>query len=127
MTEETQVATSNTSTLREKLLKGSTAKSVTIQLFGETVEFRQPSFRDIMRARSSDGNPEEMSARMIISYAFDPATGEPIFTDNDLDAIMDWPFGDDLTRANTTIAELTGVDMPAVEEELETDPLAESS
>ncbi len=109
--------------IRAALLGPKLAKSVDITIFDIPIELRQPSFASIMRARDESDTPKR-AADMIVNYAYVPGTDEKVFTEEDIDKILEWPFGDDLTRLNTAIAELTGIDVSGEEELLKEDPLA---
>lgn len=109
--------------LRQNLLgKKQEGHSRVIELFGQKVELRSPSLKDIMSARE-EASATERAADMIIKYACVPGTQERIFDEADRDLILEWPFGKDLARLNTAIAEMTGVDISAAEEDLKEDPL----
>ena len=112
--------------LRSQLLGNKhKANSREIQLFGQTIELRQPSFGDIMDAREMD-NAKTRVAHMIINYSYVPDTNERLFEDSDVDTILAWPFGNDLLEIQSAIAELSGIDIGEAEEAeegLRTDPL----
>ena len=95
-----------------------------ITIFGVEVEFRQPSFGDLMKVREI-GDEGTRAVEMIIQYAYVPGTNDRVFEDSDRDIILGWPFGKDLVKVNSVIAKLTGIDIEAIEEELESDPFQE--
>ncbi len=97
-------------------------ESKVITMFGVEIELKQPSLGAILRARD-EGDETTRAIDMIIEYAFVPGTNDHVFEDVDRDTIKNWPFGADLTLLNTTIAELTGVDIDAAAEDLRQDPL----
>lgn len=108
--------------LRDALI-GSTpkGKSKVIEVFGVEIELKQPNLAAIMKARET-GDTAQRAAEMIIEFAFVPGTNTHVFEDTDRDRILLWPFGEDLTRLNSAIAELTGVNVVEAEEDLK-DPL----
>ena len=109
------------------ILIGSTpkGKSKVVDVFGCTIELRQPTLAAIMKTREV-ADTAQRAVDMIIEYAYVPGTDEHVFEDTDSEFILRWPFGEDLTKINAAIAELTGIDIAAAEEAL-VDPLAESS
>ena len=109
------------------ILIGSTpkGKSKLIEVFGVELELRQPTLAAIMQTRD-ETDTAQRAVGMIIEYAFVPGTDEHVFEDTDAEFILRWPFGEDLTKINAAIAELTGIDIGAAEEAL-VDPLAGSS
>lgn len=122
MNEETPAL--NREDIRQRILGA--AKDVKVEkltLFGIDVELRQPSFAAIMEARELD-NPGTRAASMIIAYACVPGTSERIFSPEDAEMIMEWPYGEDLTKVNSAIMALTGLNLEEEEEVLEKDPLA---
>ncbi len=112
--------------LRDALI-GSTPKGKTkvIEVFGVEIELRQPTLAAIMKARET-GDTAQRAAEMIIEFAYVPGTSTHVFEDTDRDRILLWPFGEDLTRLNAAIAELSGVNIDDAEEDLK-DPLEGSS
>ncbi len=93
-----------------------------ITVFDTEIELRQPTFRDLMKVREI-ADTATRSVEMIVQYAFVPGTDERIFEAGDRETILNWPFGADLVKVNTSIANLTGIDIEAIEEELDKDPL----
>ena len=130
MTKKAEVSTEAALTrdqLRKALLgTAPKPKSTIIELFGVEVELRQPNLGAILKTRDT-GDDASRAIDMIIEYAYVPGTDDHVFEDTDVDTIKKWPFGDDLARLNSAIAELTGVDIEAAVEELREDPLEESS
>lgn len=125
MSEETPVQTAplTRDEIRARVLDtAKTVKSKLVEVFGTTIEMRQPSLRDIMKARETE-DTESLAAQMIVKYAVVPNTTEKVFTEEDIQTILDWPFGEDLQRVNEAISELTGIDIEEVETKLEQDPL----
>ena len=109
------------------ILIGSTpkGKSKLVEVFGVKLELRQPTLAAIMKTRDVEDTAQR-AVDMIIEYAFVPGTEEHVFEDTDSEFILRWPFGEDLTKINAAIGELTGIDIAAAEDDLK-DPLAELS
>lgn len=99
-------------------------ESTTVEVFGVEVELRQPTFSDILKVRE-EADEQTRTIEMFVNYAYVPGTDEKVFEDTDKDTILRWPYGPDITRIQRAIAELTGIDISAIEKELEGDPLAE--
>jgi hypothetical protein len=109
--------------IRAKLLgKTPLAKSKMITLFGMELELKQPTLEAILKTRDTEDNTAR-AVDMIIEYAFVPGTDEHVFESADREMMLRWPFGKDLTDLNEAIAELTGVDITAVVEDMKRDPL----
>ncbi len=96
--------------------------STLITMFGVEIELRQPNLGAILKTRA-EGDDATRAVDMIIEYAYVPGTDDHVFEDTDRAAMMNWPFGRDLTVLNAAIAELTGVDIDVAVEELSNDPL----
>ncbi len=111
--------------LRGRLL-GTKAKpkSELVTLFGEEIELRQPSFGSMLDAREI-ADTKTRTIEMIVQYAYVPGTDDQVFEDTDRDAILGWPFGEDILEVQNVIARLSGIDIEALEERLLKDPLAE--
>ena len=109
-------------------LIGNTPKILkkTITIFDIGLELHQPTFGAIINAREIE-DPAHRAASLIIEYSFVPGTDERVFEDTDLEFILRWPFGEDLITIQNAIAELTGVDIAAAEEEIRKNPLDEPS
>jgi len=110
--------------LRTKLLSSHKAKSTTIEVFGGEVEVRQPTLATILAANETT-DMKVRSVDMIIEYTYVPGTNEHVFEKADRDAILAWPFGEDLIALQTAISTMTGIDIEAAEEDLLTSPLKE--
>lgn len=96
--------------LRGRIFSAAKPKSIKLRFFGQEIEIRQPPLRVVMATQTLE-NRSEAAARMIAAYTYDPVTGEKVFDDGDVEAIMDLPFGEDLTNINKAIADLTGLDV----------------
>ena len=97
-----------------------------VELFGVELELQQPTLRSILQARDIDDELTR-TADVFIHYAYVPGTNEKVFEEADRDVILNWPFNEDILRVQEIIADLTGVNLDDAEEELQKDPLAESS
>jgi hypothetical protein len=86
------------------------AKSKNVILFGQEIELRQPSLGTILDAQQEPDRKKGM-VHMLVNYAYVPGTDEHVFEEGDYDDIMQLPFGDDLTRLQTAIGELTGINV----------------
>ena len=100
------------------------AKSKVITVYGVELELRQPTLASIMSTREID-DPKVRATEMIIKYAFVPGTDEHVFEDTDREAILKWPFGEDLLTIQQTITDLTGLDIDVAKEDLRQNPLVE--
>jgi hypothetical protein len=112
--------------IREKVLGAVKAKSIEVDLFGITIELRQPTLKSILEAQEVESTTARM-AQMIVNYAHVPGTDEHVFDEADIPMILSWPFGDDLMRLQKAITTLTGVDIAKSEAELSEHPLEGSS
>lgn len=97
-----------------------------ISLFGVEIELRQPTLGAIIEARSDD-DEKTRTTDIFINYAFVPGTDEKVFEDTDRAQILNWPFSDDILKVQLAIAKLTGVDVSEAVEEINADPLEDSS
>ena len=93
-----------------------------VSLFGVEIELRQPTLATILDSRD-EGDEKKRITEVFIKYSYVPGTDELIFEDTDSEIILNWPFGEDLIEVQKTIAELTGVDLGEIEEELKENPL----
>lgn len=101
--------------------KSKKSRSKEVVFFGQTIEIRQPRLDDILGAGAEDVSEgmttesiKKQSVRMMVQYAYVPGTDARVFEDTDYDAIMSLPFGEDFTRLQTTIGELTNINFPVV-------------
>jgi hypothetical protein len=97
-------------------------KSSEIELFGVTIELRQPSLGDILKAREEE-DVQRRTTDVFINYSYVPGTDERVFEDTDHAEILKWPFTKDLIKVQEAIADLTGVDLAEAEAEITEDPL----
>ncbi len=116
--------------LRDRIF-GHTPKVRTklLPLFGTEIELHQPILRAVLDVRESE-DPKIRASDMIINYACVPGTNERVFDEADREMILNWPFTDEVINIQMAIAELTGVDMEAIEAAermLIEDPLKEQS
>jgi len=102
------------------------AKRERVTLFGVEVDLRQPTLASILDAREED-DERTRTTDVFLNYAFVPGTDERVFEEGDRDAILNWPFTEELMEVQIVIARLTGIDLADAEEVLNTDPLDESS
>lgn len=117
----------NRDQLRAALIgKKHAPKRELVTLFGVEVELQQPTLRSILQARDTD---DEMvrTADVFIRYAYVPGTDERVFEEGDRDAILNWPYTEELLKVQQVIGDLTGIDLGNAEEAIATDPLSESS
>ncbi len=86
-----------------------------VEFFGSDIELRQPTLNDVMTIQEAartteDGEiPKSSIVAVLLQYAFVPGTNEKVFEEGDADAIMDLPFGADMTRITSALSELTDV------------------
>ncbi|MEE8599296.1 MAG: hypothetical protein V3S69_07320 [Dehalococcoidales bacterium] len=113
--------------MRAKLLGDKhLAKTTLVTLFGVELELRQPTLGAILASREV-GDVKVRTTDVFINYAYVPGTDERVFEDTDRDLILNWPFTEELVQVQEAIADLTGIDLGAAEEDLEIDPLEDSS
>jgi hypothetical protein len=97
-----------------------------VQLFGVEIELRQPTLSSILKSREED-DERKRTTDVFLNYAYVPGTDELIFEEGDRDTILNWPFSEELFQIQMIIAKLTGVDIGTAMEDIQTDPLPESS
>ncbi len=106
MTTETPT---NVST-RSAIFKNAKPKSKNIEFFGQTIELRQPSLADALNANNqADDNQQKAIALMVVNYAFMPGTNDKIFSEADVNSIMEMPFGADMTRVIDAVNEMSDI------------------
>ena len=79
-----------------------------VDLFGTTVEVRQPSVGQILRAQDAKDSKNAL-IRIMVDYCYVPGTGEKVFEKGDEEEIMSWPVGKWFTDVNNAISELTDI------------------
>lgn len=89
-------------------------RAKTISFFGEEIELRQSTLKDVLDAQDTEDRKSAMVG-MLVRYAYVPGTNEKVFEEEDADAIMQLPFGPDFTAVNEAIAEITGVNITVQE------------
>ena len=116
--EKTPTATKSArDVLRGKLFASKQFKTKPITLFGAEIEIRQPPLGEILDFKEEDDSKKAV-VRSLVRCCYVPGTNERVFEDTDFDAIMKWPFGDELVRVNEAIAELTSIDLQGEEKNL---------
>lgn len=111
--------------IRAELLgKKRKAKRKPLALWGVDIELKQASLGDILLAKEEE-DEHRQAVDMLVKYAVVPGTDERIFEPEDAPTILQWPFGEELLALQTAVAELTGVDLAAIEAELGGNPLKE--
>ena len=113
-TEDAKPAESARDRIRTAILSGAKAKVKVIKVFGENVEFRQPTLRQIINLQVNE-HREEAVIDALIQYCYAPGTNEHIFGEVDRDALLDMPFGDDLMAINQALLDLTGIKIEEAE------------
>lgn len=108
--------------LRAALLQPIAPKIIPLKLFGQDVELRQPTFREVVNMRAIE-DPKARQISMVIKYLCVPGTTETVFTEEDADLILEWPFGEDMNLFQNAIMELTGIHVEAADQQLRKDPL----
>jgi hypothetical protein len=89
-------------------------KSKLVDFFGEQIEVRQPKVGVVLDLRNAgEKNIKQMLISTLIQYCYVPGTDEKVFEEADEDQLMEMPFGEDLTRLQTAISELTNVNIQA--------------
>jgi hypothetical protein len=107
--------------MRAKLLATKRPKSVPVDFFGETIELRQPTLGDILKARD---NTDRTAAviDILVSYSYIPETDEKIFESGDADALLSMPFGGDFIAVTKALETLTAVNFLGDEKSSATTP-----
>ena len=84
--------------LRKYLLASKHFRSEKVNLFGQEIELRQPSVKDILAlaeaVEEKDSKNSLFIVEMLIRYAYVPGTNERVFEEGDREAILQWPVGD---------------------------------
>lgn len=96
--------------VRERIFSAEvrTPRKRVINLFGEEVEIRQPTFQQILQAQENP-NRAEAVIDIILLYCYIPGTDELVFDASDRESLMSMPFGVDFVRASEAVADLTNV------------------
>ena len=97
-----------------------------VKLFGVEIELRQPTLGAIIDARSDD-DEKTRTTDIFINYSYVPGTDEKVFETTDRASILIWPFNDDILQVQIAITKLTGIDVSDAVEEINADPLEDSS
>ena len=106
---DSKVQNAGQTSIRSKIFSRTKSKSIQVEFFGETLEIRQPSMRQLFSLQADEENLARRAARMIIEYSFIPGTNDKVFDKADLETIENMPFGQDLRRLQDAITELTGI------------------
>jgi len=101
--------------IRSKIFSAEAAKPKTKRLlfFGTEVELRQPTIGAILDMQGTEDRKQAI-INMMIQYTYVPGTNDPVFELADTETLLAMPWGEDFSRLNEAITELTGVN---VEEE----------
>ena len=96
-----------------------------VTLFGVDIELQQPTLSSILEARGEQ-DERTRTADIFIRYAYVPGTDERVFEEGDREAILNWPFTQELIKVQNVIVELTGVNIGSAEEDIQSDPLSDT-
>lgn len=88
-------------------------RSETTQLWGHTVEFRQPTLGQVLNVGQAE--PGDAMIRMIIDYTYVPGTNEKLFEEGDKDTLRAMPFDQGLNALADIVTKLTGIDVEEAE------------
>lgn len=94
--------------IRAKILATHTPKSVAVELFGTTIELRQPILEDVIKAQSQEDRTRGI-VDVLIKQAYVPDTNEKVFTEEDADQLCTLPMGADILRVAQALESLTEV------------------
>lgn len=98
--------------VRNAILSGARARKETVMFFGQEVEVHQPTMGDVLDLDSGEGR-KESAALMLVRYTYMPGTKERVFEDEDVAAILEMPFAEDLQRLQDVLNRMMGVDVKA--------------
>lgn len=98
--------------------KNKQLQSRTVEMFGETIEIRQPTLAQITNMGKEDSKIPGL-IRMLIEYCYVPGTDDKVFDKADAEQLASMPTGKWLTDVNKAVAELTGVDVKEAEKNSE--------
>jgi hypothetical protein len=103
--------------LRDTILSAK-PKSVIVEVFGQRIELRQPSIKEIIEFQSAaEGRTVISATEMIVQYAFMPGTNQRVFEPGDAEALAEIPFSKDVQRLQQALGGLTDLDMEVKEAE----------
>ncbi len=91
-------------------------KSEVITFFGVKVEVRQPDLGAILEKREQ--GQQDQTFGMLLDYTFVPGTQDRVFDATDVDSIRLLPFGEDMQVFSRTVNNLLGLDIKALEAEM---------
>ena len=94
--------------LRAKVFTEHKVKTVSVEFFGATIELRQPTMEDIVKAQANPDR-EAIIVRTLVDYAYVPGTDEKVFELGDAASLMKMPFGIDFLRVSKALEGLTEV------------------
>lgn len=91
-----------------------------IELFGESVEIRQPNISQITKLGKEAGESKiPPIVRALIEYSYVPGTDDKLFDSADAEQIATMPTGKWLTDFNQALLELTGINVEEAEKNSE--------
>jgi len=102
----------------ETILSSNNFKREKMDLFGATIEIRQPSVKELL----SLDDVEDQKARIVhllINHAFMPGTNEKVFDKAHFDSIMEMPGGMWIRDLTEKFGILAGLDQDVSEKNLE--------
>lgn len=110
------------STLAQQIFAANDRRATTVEVpeWGVEIELRSLSVRerqallDQARALDDDADAAPIYARAIIACAYDPATGERVFTEGDMEALLDRSAAA-VDRLAPAVMEVNGMTPEAVE------------
>lgn len=97
-------------TIRTAIFAAQQFKSKVIDIFGQSVEIKQPSIGELLGLTSGDDKEKQKLAvaQILINYAYVPDTNEHVFDKADYDSIVNLPSGAWVGNVITAWTELVG-------------------
>lgn len=103
-------------TIRTAILD-SKPQSRLIKVFGQEVEIRQSSIKDVLGSYGNEDPAKidraEAFAKLLVTHCYVPGTKERVFTEEDVDVLKTLPFGKELNDIQGAVNDLMGIDVQA--------------
>lgn len=106
--------------IRAKIFSSDTFKSTPVTAFGVKIEIRQAALGRVLDLQAKlESDRSSAISQALIEFCFVPGTDEQIFDDEDVQAILKLPFGEEFQKIQDVISKIMNIDIGEAEGNLE--------
>ncbi len=103
--------------IRSQVFSADIFKREKVEAFGTTIEIRQTTLGRVLELQEKLNEDRKVAIGLaFLEFCYVPGTDERLFGDEDLNSVLDLPFGDDFQKVQDVINKLMGVGEKDVKE-----------